>query len=61
MDPTFRLDNFRDGMKSAAERQSKWDSLTDEQKGFHREQMKFLHRQFLIVTKEIAEFFACVK
>jgi hypothetical protein len=61
MDPTVRLDHFRDGLKSASERQSKWESLTEEQKGFHREQMKFLIRQFVIIEKEMAEFFACGK
>ena len=61
MDVMIRLDHFRDGLKSAAERQSKWESLTEEEKGFHREQMKFLTRQFIIIEKEMAEFFACGK
>jgi len=61
MDPTLRLEHFKDGLKSADERQKKWDSLTEEQKGFHREQMKFLMRQFAIIEKEMAEFFACGK
>lgn len=60
MDPVVRLDHFRDGLKSAVERQSKWDSLTEEQKGFHKEQMKFLIRQFVIIEKEVAQFFAIV-
>ena len=61
MDPTVRLDHFRDGLKLAVERQNKWDSLTEEQKGFHREQMKFLTRQFVIIEKEMAQFFECGK
>jgi len=61
MDPTVRLDHFRDGLKSAAERQNKWDSLTEQEKGFHREQVKFLIRQFAIIEKEMESFFALHK
>jgi hypothetical protein len=61
MDPTVRLDHFRDGLKTAMERQNKWDSLTEEQKGFHKEQMKFLMRQYLIIEKEMESFFASQK
>jgi hypothetical protein len=61
MDPTVRLAHLSDGMKSAVERIQKWDSLTEEQRGFHREQMKFLMRQFLIVEREIEMFFSMAK
>jgi hypothetical protein len=58
MDVMIRLDHFRSGLKSAIERQEKWESMTEEQRGFHREQMKFLIRQFVIIEKEIEVFFA---
>ena len=61
MDVTVRLDHFRDGLKCAVERQEKWDSLTEQDKGFHKEQIKFLIRQFVIIEKEMAEFFATQK
>jgi len=54
----IRLDHFRSGLKSAIERQEKWESMTEEQRGFHREQMKFLVRQFVIIEKEMENFFA---
>lgn len=58
MDPTIRLAHLSEGMRSAVERIQKWEKLTDEQRGFHREQMKFLFRQFLIVERELETFFA---
>jgi len=61
MDPTVRLDHFRDGLKSATEREKKWETLTEKEKGFHREQIKFLVRQFAIIEKEMAQFFECGK
>jgi hypothetical protein len=58
MDVMLRLDYFRDGLKSAIERQERWESMTEEQKGFHREQVKFLIRQFVIIEREMEIFFA---
>jgi len=58
MDPTVRLAHLSDGLKSAVERIQKWEKLTEEQRGFHREQMKFLVRQFVIVEREIEMFIA---
>jgi hypothetical protein len=58
MDPTVRLAHLSDGLKSAVERVRRWDSMTEEQRGFHREQMKFLVRQFVIVEREIEMFIA---
>ena len=58
MDVLFRLECFKDGLKSAVERQETWESLTEEQRGFHREQMKFLIRQFVIIEREMEVFFA---
>jgi hypothetical protein len=58
MDVMVRLEYFKDGLKSAIERQERWNSLSEEQKGFHREQMKFLIRQFVIIEREMETFFA---
>ena len=54
----FRLDYFRDGLKAAIERQERWESLMECERAFHREQMKFLIRQFVIIEKEMEVFFA---
>jgi hypothetical protein len=58
MDPTVRLAHLSDGIKSAVERIRRWDSLTEEQRGFHKEQMKFLMRQFVIIEREMETFFS---
>jgi len=58
MDVLFRLQYFLDGIRCAIDRQERWESMTEEQKGFHREQVKFLIRQFVIIEREMEVFFA---
>ena len=58
MDVLFRLECFKDGLKAAIERQERWESLMECERAFHREQVKFLIRQFVIIEKEMEVFFA---
>lgn len=54
MDISVRIQVFKDGLESADKRVK--NLKTSEDKGFHREQMKFLERQFVILKKEIEEY-----
>jgi hypothetical protein len=54
MDVSVRIQTFKDGLDSAEKRVKK--IKTSEDKGLHREQMKFLERQFEIIKKEVEEY-----
>jgi len=54
MDPSVRIQMFKDGLESAEKRVK--NIKTDAEKGLHREHMKFLERQFLILKKEVEEY-----
>jgi len=54
MDVMTRLEVFKDGLESAVKRIKLLK--TDEDRLLHKEQMKFIERQFVILKKEIDEF-----
>ena len=54
MDPSVRIQLFKDGLESAEKRVKK--IKTDEDKALHKEHMKFLERQFVILKKEVEEY-----
>jgi hypothetical protein len=54
MEVLVRLQVFKDGLDSAEKRLK--NLKTEEDKQLHKEQMKFIERQFVILKKELEEY-----